>query len=152
MKHFSWALWCSSASTAGEGGAANSTAGRMAMTRVTLRPAVEFAARHRHAAFGILLEHALGVVDVAVDDQLPRRGEAHEPEHVTGRERGDEKLLRIGPRPMRCAGRNILLRGVTSELQRLEFDAVRAAVLGGLERHTVPLPLGFCSVNGHEVP
>src|SRR5437773_7270630 len=70
-------------------------------------------ARHRHAAFGILLEHALGVVDVAVDDQLPPRGEAHEPEDVAGREGGDEKLLRIGPRPMRGAGRTILLRGGT---------------------------------------
>src|SRR5438034_5318745 len=105
--------------------------------------------RHRHATFGILLEHAFGIVDVAVDDQLPRRGQAHEPEHVTGRERGDEELLRIGAGPVRRAGRNILLCGVSSELQGLEFNTVRAAVFGGLERHAVPLPLGLCSVNGH---
>src|SRR6266853_198806 len=40
--------------------------------------------RHRHATFGILFEHAFGIVDVPVDGQLHRRGEAHEPEHVTG--------------------------------------------------------------------
>jgi len=49
------------ASTAGEGGAANST-----------RPKGD--SRHRHAAFGILFEHAFGLVDIPVDDQLHRRG------------------------------------------------------------------------------
>src|SRR6267143_2271505 len=44
MKHFSWALWCSSASAAGEGGAANSTAGRR-VTRVTAMRPSEFFSR-----------------------------------------------------------------------------------------------------------
>src|SRR5437762_5089735 len=104
--------------------------------------------RHRHAAFGILLEHAFRMVDVPVDDQLHRRGETHEPEHVTRRKRGDEKLFRIGTLRVRCAGRDVLLCGVSLELDGgLELDAMGAAVCAELERHPVPLPFCGCAVD-----
>src|SRR6266853_659513 len=106
--------------------------------------------RHRHAAFGILLEHAFRIVDVPVDDQLHRRGEIHEPEHVTRRKRGDEKLLRIGTLRVRCAGGNVLLCRVSLEPHGgLELDAMGAAVCVERERQAVSLPFSPCTVDGH---
>ncbi len=54
-------------------------------------------AGHRHLAVGALLEHAFGLIDIAVDHQPRAPREVDEEQHVARRQRGDERFLRIDP-------------------------------------------------------
>src|SRR6185436_7124379 len=89
---------------------------------------------HREPSLCVFREHAGGFVAIALNGELRIVRKVQEPEHVAGRERGDELLLGVGAGgPLHCLG-HVSLSRVAEQLDPMaEIDRVRARISRVLE-------------------